>query len=203
MSVDQNNDETQTSKTVQESLWDRHEGNDEVHPQYCPHCGEKLAHPDNLMDNDDLRAVSRTAAYRQHRQAHFEWGTDPADVFGGDDPYLANHYDGVEDSAGVTQDPEEEVAGVYDVEINYDAVLRARVVAADKHQAKDRAEDLALSNEECVGGYVPSKEVTHQVHDRVREVQSLTRGEIEESSDVDEEEDSGINWAYRLLGWPW
>lgn len=190
-----------SSTDYQESIWKRQEENDEKAPKYCPHCGEKLAHPDNLRENDDVKAVGRGSAYRKHRQAHYSWGIDPEGYDG--DPYLADYYDGVEQDKGPTLDPDEEVAGVYDVEINYEAVLRAKVVASDKGQARERAKDLRLDKEECVGGWVPETEITHAMHETAREIKRLTRGEIEETSEVDEEEDSGVNYADRLPGWPW
>lgn len=190
-----------SAQTYEQSIWERIDGNEDNHPEYCPHCGEKLAHPDNLRENDDIDVASRRGAYRAHRQAHYNWGVDPALVHEGGDPFLADNYDGV--GSDPVQDADEEVAGVYDVEVRYEAVMKARVVAVDGHQAKERAEDLRVMNGECVGGWVPSAEITHDLHDEAREVKRLTRGEIEESSDIDEDEDDGINWADRLPGWPW
>lgn len=193
-----------SAQGYEQSLWERIDDNEDKSPKYCPHCGEQLAHPDNLRENDDVDAAGRVSAYREHRATHFDWGVDPALVHEGGDPFLADYYDGVETSdTGPTLDPDEEVAGVYDVEICYEARMTARVVAADDHHAKDRAKDLRVKNEECVGGWVPSAEITHELHDDAREAKRLTRGEIEHSSDIDEDEEDGINWADRLPGWPW
>jgi hypothetical protein len=137
-----------------------------------------------------------------HRQAHFHWGIDPADSFNGGDPFLADYYDGVEQDSGPTLDRDEEVAGVFNVEINFEARATARVVAANESQAKEKAERLRLNNENCVGGWVPEASITHSLHETAREVKSLTRGEIADSEDVDEDAE-GINYADRLEGWPW
>lgn len=185
------------------SIWDR-QGDNRAHgPKYCPHCGDKLAHPDNLRDNDAVDAWGRQAAYRRHREAHFSWGTDPAECFECGDPYLAKYYGGVEtDDAGPVLDEDEEVAGIYDVEINYEAVARARVVAADKGQARKRADEI-IEAEEDLTGRIPIREITHELHSSTREVEQLTRGEIQDTADIDEDEDDGFNLAERLPGWPW
>lgn len=187
------------------SLWDREEGNSDTVPKYCPHCGEQLAHPDNLRENDAIDASGYGKAYREHRAAHFNWGVDPAEIHEDGDPYLADYYDGIEseDDSGLTLDPDEEVAGVYDVSIHYEAVVRAKVVAADKGDARDRADQLRIDDEQDLTGYVPTAELTHKVHDDATELRRLTRGEIDASSDVDEDEDKGTNFADRLRGWPW
>lgn len=185
------------------SVWDRHDGNSDYGPKYCPHCGDEMAHPENLKNNDDIDASGRQTAYRRHREAHYSWGVDPADQFRDGDPYLADYYDGLQTSeTGPKLDESEEVAGIYEVEINYEAVMRARVVAADKGQAKERAQLLRDEGEDLTG-HIPTREVTHELHSRTDEIKRLTRGEIEDSSEVDEAEDSGINFAERLPGWPW
>jgi hypothetical protein len=192
-----------SAEQFEPSVWRRHEDNSDRSPTYCPHCGDEIAHPENLRNNERIDAVSRESAYRRHREAHFGWGTDPADQFEDGDPFLADYYDGVEtDGTGPTLDRNEEVAGIYEVEINYEAVMRARVVAADKGQAKERAQ-LLRDEAEDLTGHIPTREVTHELHDRTREIKRLSRGEIEDSSEVDEDEDSGINFAERLPGWPW
>lgn len=186
------------------SIWDRQEGNSEAIPKYCPHCGEELAHPDNLRENDDIEAAGYGKAYREHRAAHFNWGVDPAEIHEDGDPYLAKNYDGVQDGEGGPKlDRDEEVAGVYDVDIRFEAVVRARVVAGDKGDARDRADQLRIDGEADLDGWVPTAEITHKLHDEATEIRRLTRGEIDDSSEVNENEDKGINFADRLRGWPW
>jgi len=192
-----------SAEQFEPSVWNRHDGNSDYGPKYCPHCGAQIAHPDNLQDNDAIETSSRHAAYRRHRAAHFDWGTDPASQFDRGDPFLDDYYDGVATSGtGPTLDEDEEVAGVYEVELNYEAVVRAKVVAADKGNAKEKAE-LLIDEGEDLNGHVPTRRITHQLHDRERELKRLTRGEIQATADIDEDEDDGINYAERLPGWPW
>jgi hypothetical protein len=184
------------------SIWDRHDNNEAKIPRYCPHCGEQLAHPDDMKDNDDLDGnPGRTQAYRLHRQAHYGWGVDPAEVYYGGDPYLADYY-GDSTSTGPTMDQDEVVAHAYEVTIHYEATLRTKVVAADEGHAKEKAQILRDSDTDLWGN-VPTPEITHKIHDEVRESYELTRAEVEESADVDEDEDDGVNYAERLPGWPW
>ena len=93
---------TKTESEFEQSVWDMVETFD-CAPKYCPHCGEKIAYPWNLSDNDDIDADGRLAAYRKHRQAHYSWGTDPTDD-NGRDPYLADYYDSAETDDGSNQD---------------------------------------------------------------------------------------------------
>lgn len=183
------------------SVWDRHEGNDEQVPEFCPHCGEQLAHPDDMKENDDLsRNPGFLAAYRKHRQAHYEWGVDPATVYPGGDPYLDDYYD---DNPGKgSRDKDEIVAKEFDVEIKYEATMRATVVAANESQAKERAQELRGHGKDLTGN-VPEPHISLEVHDDVRERTELTRREVENSAEVDEDEEDGINYADRLPGWPW
>lgn len=190
---------SESPTAYQDSIW----GEQDVQrggPRRCPHCDEELAHPDRLRENDDVAVSEYTEAYRQHRRAHFAWGRDPAaDTDGDGDPYLADYY-GDGDDSHLPDD--EEVAGVYNVEIRYEATMHATVVAPTEYAAKDRAKELRGTGED-LSGYVPEPEVTMEVHDDVTEQRQLTRGEIKESSDVDESESDQINYAERLPGWPW
>jgi hypothetical protein len=190
------------------SVWNIHDENDDHAPKYCPHCGDEIAHPDSLRENEDISVSGRFGAYRQHRGAHFNWGVDPATIYPDGDPYLADYYEmEPEGEDGPSLDPHEEVAGIYQVEINYEAVLRATVVATNKHQAKERVENLKLNGDTDLNGNVPEPRVQHQLHDTTREMKKLTRKQIQESSDdgdgEDDEDDGGVNYAERLPGWPW
>lgn len=188
---------TDGGSTLDPSIWDRHPENTPTNPKVCPHCEEDLAHQDDLKDNDEIDAYALFFAYRKHRQAHFDWGDDPErDGAEPGDPYLASYYDTNRSAAQdpidedeASGDPDEVVGEVFDVTVSYEAQLRARVVAPDKHRAKEKAKDMRLMNEEDLSGYVPDTELTHEVHSEARSVKEVTRSQDE--------------LAERMEGWPW
>lgn len=166
-------------------------------PKRCPHCDRPLAHPEDLRDNDDIDAYGLFSAYREHRQAHFEWGSNPrnhGERYG--DPYLGNYYDTSRDATWEPDeddepagDPDEVVGHVFDVDLRYEATVRARVVAINEKQAKEKAEDLRLANDEDLDGHVPEAELTMQMHADTTKRKDVHR--------ADEE------LAERMEGWPW
>jgi hypothetical protein len=166
-------------------------------PKYCPSCGLELAHPDDLRENDSIEASGTFQAYRKHRHAHYNWGEDPT-THGAEpgDPYLAHHYDGdksaawepEEDDGGVSGDPDETVGHVFDVDIRYEATVRATVVAPDRHRAEEKADELRMMNDEDFHGNVPTSELTMELHTDSTKVDDVRR---------DEEA------AERMEGWPW
>lgn len=183
-----------SAEGYQPSVWDDPENSAEA-PKKCPHCGEELAHPDDLRDNDAIKAVGLFSAYRRHRQAHFPWGDDPTEDGEGwqQDPYLASAYSGDmsalwEPEDGPSGDPDEVVGHVYDVTISYETQLRATVVAPTESRAKDKAKDLEMFGEEDSTGSVPEKHVTHEIHGEARTRQDVTRSDER---------------AERMEGWPW
>lgn len=46
------------------------------YPEYCPHCGERLQHPENLEEE----GLTRNQIYRRHRRVHV--GTTPSEPTG-------------------------------------------------------------------------------------------------------------------------
>lgn len=196
-----------TGAGLEPSVWTTIEGDDNA-PKECPHCHQPLAHPDDLRDNEDVDASGLFTAYRRHRQAHFEWGFDPTrDGEKRGDPYLGSYYNTDRDATwepddGPSGDPDEEVTDVFDVEINYEYVMRGRVVAANESQAKEKLKRMR-DEERDLYKEIPTPYMTHEVHSSARQVRSVTRKEVIDSSDVDEKEDDGVNYADRLEGWPW
>jgi len=147
-------------------------------------------------ENDAIDARGLFTAYREHRQAHFEWGDDPRDH--GDrygDPYLGNYYDTARDATYEPDDdepagdPDEVVGHVYDVDIRYEAVVRGRVVAPDKQRAKEKLKDLRLADGEDLNGDVPTANLTMELHGDTTERDAVHRAD----SDL----------AERMEGWPW
>lgn len=178
-----------------ESVWSGPERNENA-PKRCPHCDRPLAHPDELRDNDNIDAVGLFSAYREHRQAHFSWGDDPrehGERYG--DPYLGNYYDTSRDATyepdddGPAGDPDEVVGHVFDVDIRYEATVRARVVAPGKQRAKEKAEDLRITDGEDLNGNVPEARLTTQLHTDTTERENVHRADTD--------------LAERMEGWPW
>lgn len=178
---------------LQKSIWE-HPENSENAPKFCPHCGNELAHPDDLRDNDHIDAVGLFSAYQRHREAHFAWGDDPRqDGVGRGDPYLASHYAGDksamwEPDEGASGDPEEVVGHVYDVDIRYEATCRARVVAHSESRAKEKAEELRLGNSEDLCGDIVEAHIGQELHTYTTEVDDVLRAD---------------ELAERMEGWPW
>lgn len=161
-------------------------------PTHCPHCGEALAHPTDLRNNDDIDASGTFAAYRRHRWAHIPWGDDPREhtsIRG--DPYLAAFYgegrDATTDDYG-GGDPDEVVGAVYDVRISYETELRATVVAPTEHRAKEKAKDMNVFNEKDLSGTVPQFYRQYEIHGRASKRDDVTRAD---------------GRAERMDGWPW
>lgn len=210
----ESNTDTNTSNS-HSTTWDPSLWNSTTkprNPKHCPHCNQEIAHPSALGDNTDIAASTRFEAYRQHRKTHFNWGTDPETKSPDGDPFLDAYYDSLEvEDTDQPVDPDEEVAGVYDVTVQYEAKMDARVVASDKHQAKQKAKRLR-GEQKDLHGDVPTTRLTHELHSTTREVRQLTRGEIHDSdtdtetegtkTDTEDSSDS-INYADRLPGWPW
>ena len=203
------------ASTVEDTSWDPSIWNtpqkNPHNPKQCPHCRKDIAHPDDLANNEQIAASGRFEAYRQHRKAHYRWGIDPQTIFRDGDPYLDAYYDSIKIDGETTANPDEEVAGVYDVTIKYEASLQAQVVAADKNQAKDKAKRLR-GDKADLRGNVPTARTTHELHGDAHEVRRLTRREIQESADNSDpahehsdgdDTDTGVNFAERLPGWPW
>lgn len=195
--------ESNETESHAESIWNQHPDNSATAPRYCPHCGEQMAHPDDMKANDRLPDdPGRREAYSRHRQAHFEWGTDPAEVFWRGDPYLDDYY---EDNPGKgSRDKDEVVAHEYDVTITYEARLKTKVVASTEHQAKKKAKEMRGHGTDLYGD-TPEAHISMELHDEARENKPVTRRMVENSEDVDEddEDEDGVNYADRLPGWPW
>jgi hypothetical protein len=183
-----------TRDGLDSSIWTGIEGREKA-PKRCPHCKRELAHPDDLRNNDSIEAMGLFSAWRRHREAHYGWGDDPhehGDEYG--DPYLGTYYDTNRDAVEQpddepTGDPEETVGHVYEVTICYEARKTAKVVATDKHRAKEKVKYDELPDGEDLTGHTPRAERTHELHDTVRKVKSVER--------QDEE------LAERMAGWPW
>lgn len=184
-----------TSNGWNESVWTGPEKEDTA-PKRCPHCDRPLAHPDDLRNNENIEAVGLYSAYREHRQAHFSWGDDPRDhgvEYG--DPYLGNYYDTSRDATWEPDedepagDPDEVVGHVYDVDIRYEATVRARVVAHNEQQAKEKADELRFTGQEDLTGTIPEAELTMQLHTDTTEQKDVHRADTD--------------LAERMEGWPW
>lgn len=186
----------ETSDEYRDSVWADPENNPNV-PRKCPHCEQALAHPDDLQDNEDIDANGLFRAYRQHRKTHFDWGEEPrTHTSGFGDPYLGSYYDGDKDALwtpsdeeDTTGDPDEVVGQIFDVDLRFEATVRARVVAPNKSRAKEKADELRIRGDEDLSGHVPIAELTHQVHADTVEIDEVTREQTE--------------LAERMEGWPW
>jgi len=171
-------------------------GGDAEVPDFCPQCDKELAHENDLEQNDGIDCDDQSIALRRHRRTHAAPGPDPSKDWGeDDDPYLAETYSsgrGASDPDDVTEvqgDPDEVVGGVYEVEINYTAMMRATVVAPNESRAKDKAQDLRLTGSEDFNDVVPEIMPQDTVHDTVYKQDDVHRDETE--------------LAERMDGWPW
>lgn len=99
-----------------------------AYPDTCPHCGEKLAHPDTLDEN-----LTRQQIYRRHRRVHFDWGNVPEDEVG-------EYLDGGDGEDGLPDDCQFDTQ-TFTVHLHYEMVERVTVEAADRHQARRLAEE--------------------------------------------------------------
>lgn len=171
-------------------------GGDADVPDYCPQCDKELAHEGDLEQNDAIDCTELSTALRRHRRAHAAPGEPPSnDSPGDDDPYLAASYStgrgasAPDDTVAVHGDPDEVVGGVFEVEINYTAMMRATVVAPNEHEAKTKAEDLRLAGGADYNDVVPEIMPQDQVHTTTRKVEDVHRDDTEQ--------------AERMAGWPW